>query len=109
MEVALVARGVAYFFDDLGRGTSEDAEWIALRLALQHAHSTGEDDVELIGDCANVIAQANGLTKCRTQAARDHREKYRSCAASGPPKRLRWTQRTQNLAGIALARRRSGS
>jgi ribonuclease HI len=109
LEVALVARGVAYFFDDLGSGTSEDAEWIALRLALQHAHSAGEGEFELIGDCANVIAQANGLTKCRTQAARDHREQYRSCAASGQPKRVRWTPRTQNLAGIALARRRSGS
>ena len=102
----MVARGVAYFFDDLGSGTSEDAEWIALRLALQHAHSTGEGDFELIGDCANVIAQANGSSKCRTQAARDHLDRYRVSAASGQPKRLRWTPRTQNLAGIALSRRR---
>ena len=39
MEVAVVARGVAYFFDNVGCGTSSDAEWLALRLALQLAQT----------------------------------------------------------------------
>jgi ribonuclease HI len=30
IEVALVARGMTYFDDDLGCGSSSDAEWIAL-------------------------------------------------------------------------------
>jgi ribonuclease HI len=109
IEVAVVARGVAYFYDDLGSGTSEDAEWLALRLALQLAQSIGEGEFELIGDAANVIAQANGLSRCRTQRALDHRSEYQACAALGQPKRLRWIARTQNLAGIALSRRRDFS
>lgn len=32
IEVAVVTRGQSHFFDDLGRGTSSDAEWLALRL-----------------------------------------------------------------------------
>ncbi|MGZ8287523.1 MAG: reverse transcriptase-like protein [Allosphingosinicella sp.] len=106
IEVAVVARGATYFFDDLGCGTSSDAEWLALRLALQLAHSLEEPDFELIGDCANVISQASGQSKCRTEAALDHRARFQECMASGKPKRLRWTSRNQNLAGIALARRR---
>lgn len=109
MEVAVVARGVTHFFDDLGCGTSSDAEWLALRLALQLAHSLGEPDFELIGDCAHVIRQASGLSRCRTEVALGHCAKYQACAAAGLPKRLRWIPRAQNLAGIALARRRDFS
>jgi ribonuclease HI len=106
IEVAVVARGVAYVFDDLGTGTSEDAEWLALRTALQVAQSLGEPDFVLIGDCANVIAQANGKAKCRTPSALEHRAKFIEAAASGPAPHIRWIARNQNLAGIALTRRR---
>lgn len=109
IEVAVVARGATHFFDDLGCGTSSDAEWLALRQALRLAHALGESDFELIGDCADVIMQARGLSRCRTEAARDHRAEYQASAAAGQPKRLRWTPRNQNLAGIALARRRDFS
>ena len=37
IEVAVVARGVTYFFDDLGSGTISDAEWLAFRVALRVA------------------------------------------------------------------------
>ena len=103
IEAAVVARGVTYFFDDLGSGTSSDAEWLALRAALRVAQSLGELEFELIGDCANVIDQANGVAKSRSPAGQEHRARYRECASSGPPKRLRWISRSQNLAGIALA------
>jgi ribonuclease HI len=106
IEVAVVARGVSYYFDDLGSGTSNDAEWLALRLALRLGQSLGERDFDLIGDCANAIAQAKGLSRCRTQAAVEHRARFQESAASNPPRRVRWIARTQNLAGIALARRR---
>ena len=105
IEVAVVARGVAYYFDDLGEGTSGDAEWLALTLALRLGQSLGERDFDLIGDCSNVIAQANGTSRCRTEAAAGHRARFLESASSRPPKRLRWIARTQNLAGIALARR----
>lgn len=106
IEVAVVARGVTYYFDDLGCGTSNDAEWLGLRLALRLGQSLAERDFDLIGDCANVIAQANGLSRCRTEAAVEHRARFQESASSNPPKRVRWISRTQNLAGIALARRR---
>ncbi|HEX8468483.1 MAG TPA: reverse transcriptase-like protein [Allosphingosinicella sp.] len=106
IEAAVVARGVTYYFDDLGSGTSSDAEWLALTLALRLGQSLGERDFDLIGDCANVVAQANGSSRCRTQAAVEHRSRFLESAASGPPKRIGWIARTQNLAGIALARRR---
>ena len=109
IEVAVVVRGVTHFFDDLGSGTSQDAEWLALRMALRVAQSLDEAEFDLVGDCANVIAQANGLARCRTEAAADHEASFRACVAAGPPRRIRWIARTQNLAGIALARRRGAS
>jgi ribonuclease HI len=105
MEAAVVARGATYFFDDLGYGTSSDAEWLALRLALQLAQSLGEPDFDLVGDSLEVIQQASGSVRCGSIAAADHLAKYEKCAASGRPRRLIWTPRRQNLAGIALARR----
>jgi ribonuclease HI len=106
IEVAVVARGATYYFDDLGFGTSSDSEWLALRLALSLGQSLAEPEFDLIGDCANVVAQANGSSPCRTQAAAEHRARFHEAASSGPPRRIRWIARTRNLAGIALARRR---
>jgi hypothetical protein len=57
IEVAVVARGVTYFFDDLGTGTSSDAEWLALAGGAAGGAIAGRGDFELIGDCANVIAR----------------------------------------------------
>jgi ribonuclease HI len=107
IEVAVVARGVASFFDDLGCGTSSDAEWLALRLALEVAHGLGEPCFDLVGDSAGVIAQASGAWRCRDRSVRDHLARYEEIAAAGRPRRIIWTPRNQNLAGIALARRRS--
>jgi ribonuclease HI len=106
IEVALVAGGVTYFVDGLGDGTSHDAEWLALLEALRLAQSLGVPEYDLVGDCANVIAQVNGVAKCRTARSAEYQARFRALAASGPPRRIRWTARTQNLAGIALARRR---
>jgi ribonuclease HI len=105
IEAAVVARGVTSFFDDLGSGTNEDAEWLALLMALRVAQSLGGGEFDLIGDAAHVIAVANGAAKGRSRRAVDHLERFREAAAAGPPRRVRWIARTQNLAGIALARR----
>lgn len=105
IEVAVVARGAAHFFDDLGCGTSSDAEWMALRMALQFAQSLGEPDFDLIGDSLEVIRQASGKSRCRSASATQHLARYEECAAAGRPRRLVWTPRQQNLAGIALAGR----
>jgi len=107
IEVAVVARGQTWFFDDLGDGTSSDAEWLALAKALEVAHSLGAPTFDLIGDSRSVIDQASGAATCRNAWAQAHLTRYRNVAASLPPRRLRWLPRQQNLAGIALARRHS--
>lgn len=102
----MVARGVTYFFDSKGFGTSNDAEWLALLESLRVGQSLAEGDFELIGDCADVISQAKGLFRCRTEASAEHLKNFQELAALAPPKRIRWISRAQNLAGVALARRR---
>jgi ribonuclease HI len=109
IEAAVVARGVTWFFDDLGEGTNEDAEWLALLAALKVAQSMGGGAFDLIGDAAHVVAVANGSAKARGEGARSHLARFHeAAAASGAPRRVRWIARTQNLAGIALARRGPG-
>lgn len=107
IEVAVVFRGKSRFFDDLGCGTSSDAEWLALRLALTVAHTLELPRFELLGDSANVIAQVTGRARCRSEAAAVHLSNYLELARAKSPDRIRWLPRNQNLAGIALARRRS--
>ncbi|GGC04886.1 hypothetical protein GCM10011494_24280 [Novosphingobium endophyticum] len=104
MEAAVVVRGAVHLFDDLGPGTSSDAEWLALIRALELSQSLGLTDIELIGDALEVITQAN-CTLTSGGAARSHAATFLSLAAKVPPARIRWIKREQNLAGIALAAR----
>lgn len=103
MEIAVVLRGEVHLTRDLGTGTSIDAEWLALIAAMRLARERGLADVVLLGDCVPVIEQANGRARCRGTAAA-HLDTFRSMAAAGPPPRVRYIRRAQNLAGIALAR-----
>lgn len=105
IEVAVVARGATYFFDDLGSGTSSDAEWMALCLALQVAQSLAEPDFDLIGDSLEVIRQARDVSGPGANNTAVHLARYEEIASKGRPRRVKWTPRGQNLAGIALARR----
>jgi len=101
METAVVARGWVYLWRDEGQGTSSEAEWRALFRAFDVAQDLGAGDIVLVGDCANVIAQAGGRTRC---TARDALARYEARAAGFARVRLRAVKRTHNLAGIALAR-----
>jgi ribonuclease HI len=109
LEVAVVARGTAHYFDDLGEGSSSEAEWLALIKALEVAQLLAVPSFDLLGDSRGVIDQATGTTPCRTPAAREHLARFHAAAAHAPPRRLRWLPRHQNLAGIALDRRRQQS
>jgi ribonuclease HI len=106
MEAAVVARGVAHFFDDLGVGTNNDAEWLALIAALRVAQRLGVQDFVLLGDSAVVIAQANHVQKCRTPALQAHLDAFEGIGGSRPAQ-IRRIARSQNLAGIALDQRRN--
>ena len=101
MQAAVVARGVIHHVADLGHGTSERAEWLALLHGLRVAELAGERDIVLLGDAAGVIAQANGSAKCRNS---EYLEQFHAAAAGFDRVRLRYIRRNQNLAGIALAK-----
>jgi ribonuclease HI len=101
MELAVVAGGRTHIVRDLGQGTSADAEWLALIHALEVGQSSGRDFV-LMGDSASIVGQASGTAKPRGSGVA-HLERFRALAGEAPP-RIRQIKRTQNLAGIALAR-----
>jgi ribonuclease HI len=106
IEIAVVVRGVTYYFDDIGCGTNNDAEWLALIHALRVAQSLGVAEFILIGDSALVIGQANGIAKCRSGALQRHLDLFKSLTSGHDRVRVRRIGRAQNLAGIALAKRR---
>lgn len=103
MEVAAVTRGEAFVLRDIGYGSSFEAEWLALGHAVGVAARLRLSDFVLFGDSASVVAQANGTAKC-SAAASAHRERIVAMLPAGAQLRVRHIKRTQNLAGIALAR-----
>ncbi|MDF0489432.1 reverse transcriptase-like protein [Sphingomonas sp. H39-1-10] len=102
MEIAVVARGQALIERDIGDGSSMDAEWLALLRAVGVARSLGLDEAVLLGDSAPVVAQANAALAGDARRSA-HADALRA-AATGLTLRVRHIKRTQNLAGIALAR-----
>lgn len=106
MEAAVVVRGVVHLFDDLGRGTNTDAEWLALIRALELAQTLGLERPELIGDALPVIRQANlAQAHPQTTGSPPVPDTFLPLVAAVSPARIRWIKREQNLAGIALAAR----
>lgn len=108
MELAVVARGVTYYRSDLGHGTNNDAEWMALIHGLEIARLLGGRDIDLIGDAALVVNQAMGIWKCRGADFQAHLAVFRASAALFTRVRVRHVKRSKNLAGIALDRKRAG-
>lgn len=106
MEAAVVVRGNAHFFDNLGTGSNTDAEWQALLCAIKLARGLGLQDVEFVGDSLEVTRQAN-LAASTGRAKSEHAASLLSLLAQYRPGRIRWIKREQNLAGIALESRRS--
>ena len=77
--------------------------WLALIAALDVAQSLGADEFLLLGDAATVINQANGIWKCRSPALQAHRARFEAKGGVRPAQ-IRKVSRSQNLAGIALAK-----
>ena len=105
METAVVTGGAAVVVRDAGIGSSMDAEWLALIAALRLAQDMRLTDFILLGDAAAVVAQANGTVRARGEAA-EHLAHFLALTGDGPVPAVRHIKRTQNLAGIALARGR---
>lgn len=104
MELAVVAGGQSHIQRELGAGTSMDAEWLALLAAMRLAWELKVADAMLLGDAAAVIAQAKGLVRVPPAYA-GHFRTFAELPRGPGRLRLRYVKRTQNLAGIALARR----
>lgn len=103
MEIAVVVRGMIDIAHNIGHGTSFDAEWLALIHAAEIARNLGAGHFLLLGDAAAVVGQANGATKCRG-IAMVYRARLMALIPAGCTVTVRHIKRTQNLAGIALAR-----
>lgn len=103
MEIAVVAGRQVHLLRDVGCGTHTDAEWLALIHALRIAQSLPLPGFVLLGDAAHVIGPATGAVKCRGLAIQ-HMEAFRALVGDGPPPLIRHIKRSQNLAGIALAK-----
>lgn len=101
METMVVARGQTHYRSDLGLGTSEEAEWLALLDAVALAKALSLRDILLLGDAVGVVAQAQGEAKSRNFP--QHRAAFATAVGRFARWRLRHVPRTQNLAGIALA------
>ena len=103
METAVVIRGRSYLQRDLGPGTSMDAEWRALISAMEIAAQLGIANPLFLGDSLAVVRQANGVVKCKGMAV-EHRLRLTALYPSTTLLPIRHVKRSQNLAGIALAR-----
>ena len=108
MEIAVVAAGKVHVVEDAGQGSSEQAEWLALISALEVAtamssQQPGLGNFVLIGDARHVVDQANGSMRCLPANA-GHCETVRQLRSAIGTVRIRAVKRSQNLAGIALAR-----
>lgn len=106
IEVAVVARGELHLRTALGSGSSERAEWLALLAAIDVARQIEARDIILLGDCAGVIAQANGDARGRSPDAIECARVVANQCRLFDRLRVRHIKRTQNLAGIALDRLR---
>jgi len=78
---------------------------LALIAALRLAQDLGLTNFVLLGDAAAVVEQANDVVRARGDAA-SHLATFRALVGDGPLPNIRHIKRTQNLAGIALARGR---
>ncbi len=86
----------------LGEGTNNKAEWIALCRGLTIAHEKGITELEVIGDSALVVNQANGDYKVKNQELKTFKDQFDLLAKKFTKLNIRWEPRANNLAGIHL-------
>lgn len=106
METAVVARGITYYQADYGCGSNTDAEWLALIHATEIARLIGVRNALFLGDSAVVVGQANGALKCRNALLQSYLVSFNSAKSGFEYTRVKHIGRHQNLAGIALQKRR---
>jgi ribonuclease HI len=105
MEVGVVACGdknILYHERNLGRGTNNVAEWLALIYAMRIAISLGQTDVEIVGDSMLVVNQANGTWQCKKEELKGFLAEFKAIKPSFRSIKVAHVRRAYNLAGIAL-------
>ncbi len=86
----------------LGYGTNNIAEWLALLYAMELALSYGATEIELIGDSALIVNQANGLWKIKQTEFLPHKASYDRLRGQFSQIVLSHVKRRHNLAGHVL-------
>jgi ribonuclease HI len=102
MQAVVVIRGTVYHSPNIGYGDNNDAEWLAIIYAAELALKHGHRDVILIGDATVIVNQANGKVKCRGDNLRGHLANFLTLQSQFDRMRIRYVNRSQNLAGIVL-------
>ena len=103
METAVVVHGRDYVRRGLGLGSAMEAEWLALLHAVELATDLGLHDTVFLGDSLAVVSQANGIVRCPSDHIH-HRQTLAALQSRSGTLHIRHVKRSQNLAGVALAR-----
>ena len=103
METAVVVHGREYVRPELGPGSAMEAEWLALIHAAELARELGLEEPVFLGDSLAVVGQASGTVRCPSHHVH-HRQALTALQPGSGTLRIRHVKRSQNLAGVALAR-----
>jgi ribonuclease HI len=79
------------------------AEWLALLHALELAGELGLHEAVFLGGSLVVVGQANGTARCPSDHIL-HRQALAALRSRSDTQRTRHVKRSQNPAGVALAR-----
>lgn len=109
MEICIVVldqnKKTPHVIRNLGRGTSNIAEWSALLFAATHAKELGLKKVTFVGDSKLVVNQAKGLWRINKQNFVELKKMFEN-SVEGITWEIRHLPRDYNLAGIYLEKGR---
>lgn len=107
MQVAVVISclGLTCHENDLGQGTNNQAEWLALIFAMGLAKERALTNITLVGDSKLVISQAQGVWKCNQPELKVFLAEFRKRKKDFASVELIHVRRHLNLAGIYLEQR----
>lgn len=99
MDIGVVCKklGIAHY-EKRGRGTNNQAEWLALIQAVRFARDHGVASVTFIGDSQLVVNQAMGRWQIKNAEMRDLCAEFRNEVA-GMDYYVQFVPRERNLAG----------
>lgn len=95
------------YYEKLGDGTNNQAEWLALIYGLFRASELGFTEVEMIGDSKNVCMQASGTWKMKPSSKLySFWQEFKQIEGDFSSLKVSHVLRHMNLAGIMLEERK---